>query len=495
MKLQARLLLSYLLLIGVTLGVIVVILLFVLETQPAPPLAAYRQLIGNLQVGLRGLDLDIAGHDEGESETHLPVEWLQSLASTTGVRVLAFDLSGNPRVRFDSSGILAPEARLKLRFDADMERALPGPGRAPRDVVAGSFADPDGSTWLFIGLPTGRSRQARQAVVLASPGTPQTLGGALTEYGSALMAPLVQAAMAGALAAFVLSLAVSRTIAGPLQQIAGAARAIARGEHDQRVSLNGPPEMQDVATAFNQMSSEVQATQQAQKDFLVNVSHDLRTPLTSIQGYSQAIIDGAAQDAVAAARVVHEEAGRLNRMVTGISDLARLQDPRLTPALEALDIGGIIDGVVKRLAVVADEQQVSLEQRCDALPTLRGDGDRLAQVLTNLLDNAIRFTPAGGVVRVSASQRDGGVEIRVQDNGAGIPSEDLPRIFERFFQVDKARGPRRGSGLGLAIAREIVQAHGGQIHAHSEGSGKGSTFTVRLPLAGPAATSNGEGVA
>ena len=495
MKLQARLLLSYLLLIGVTLGVIVVILLFVLETQPAPPLAAYRQLIGNLQVGLRGLDMDIAGHDEGETETHLPVEWLQSLASTTGVRVLAFDLSDSPRVHFDSSGILAPGSRLELRFDADMKRALPGLGRAPRDVVAGGFADPDGSTWLFIGLPTGGAREARQAVVLASPGTPQTLGGALTEYGSALAVPLVQAALAGALAAIVLSLAVSRTIAGPLQQIAGAARAIARGEHDQRVSVSGPPEMQDVATAFNQMSSEVQATQQAQNDFLVNVSHDLRTPLTSIQGFSQAIIDGAAQDAVAAARVVHEEAGRLNRMVAGISDLTRLQDPRQTPALETLDIGGIIDGVVMRLAVVADAQQVTLVQRCESLPALRGDGDRLAQVLTNLLDNAIRFTPAGGEVRVSAGQHAGGVEIRVQDNGAGIPPEDLPRIFERFFQVDKSRGPRRGSGLGLAIAREIVQAHGGRIHAHSDGPGAGSLFTVWLPLTGPAATSRGEGVA
>ncbi len=495
MNVRARLLLSYLLLIAVTLSVIVVILIFALEMRPAPPFAVYRQLIGNLQVGLRGLDQDIAGHEEGESEAHLPIEWLQSLASRTGVRVLAFDLSGNPRVRFDSSGIHAPDFRLELRFDRDMERALPGPDRTSRDVVAGSFADPDGSSWLFIGLPTGRPREARQAVVLASPGTPQTLGGALTEYGSALMAPLVQAALAGALAAIVLSLAVSRTIAGPLQQIAGAARAIARGEHDQRVTVSGPAEMQDVATAFNQMSSEVQATQQAQKDFLVNVSHDLRTPLTSIQGYSQAIIDGAAQDAVAAARVVHEEAGRLNRMVTGISDLARLQDPRLTPALEPLDPGGIIDGVVKRLTVVAEAQQVTLKQRCDTLPVLRGDGDRLAQVLTNLLDNAIRFTPGGGEVRVSAAERDRGVEIRVQDNGAGIPAKDLPRIFERFFQVDRARGPRRGSGLGLAIAQEIVQAHGGRIRAHSDGPGRGSTFTVWLPLSGPATTSNEEGAA
>ncbi len=493
MKLQARLLLSYLLLIGVTLGVIVIILLFVLESRPAPPLAAYRQLIGNLQVGLRGLDQDNAGHrDEQQPDTHPPDEWLQALASATGVRVLALDISRNPRVRFDSSGILAPDSRLTLRIDADMERALPRLGRAQRNVVAGNFVDPDGSTWLFTGLPSGTSGEAVQAVVLASPGTPRTLGAALTEFGSSLRAPLLQAAMAGVLAALVLSLAVSRTIAGPLQQIAGAARAIARGDHDRQVRVSGPPEIQDVATAFNQMSSEVQASQQAQKDFLVNVSHDLRTPLTSIQGFSQAIIDGTAPDAVAAARVVHEEAGRLNRMVAGISHLARLQDPRLEIRLEPLDIGSIIDGVVQRLSVVADAQQVTLEQRKDTLPILRGDGDRLAQVLTNLLDNAIRYSPAGGEVRVSAREEGDGVAISVQDNGAGIPAEDLPRIFERFYQVDKARGPRRGSGLGLAIAHEIVQAHGGRIHASSAGPGAGSTFSVWLPAAGPAPTTNRE---
>ncbi|MDD9957078.1 MAG: HAMP domain-containing sensor histidine kinase [Anaerolineaceae bacterium] len=495
MKLQARLLLSYLLLIGVTLSVIVAILLFALGTRPAPPLALYRQLISNLQVGLRSLNLEELVGGAWPPTGELSDHWLHSLAEATDVRVLLIDLSEPPRVRFDSSSLLEAAAPLQLRRDVAVNSLLPLPGRGRPEIIAGSFREADDTEWLFIGLPPGRPRAANHALVLASPRPRQSLGEALNEFGAALGAPLLQAALAGALAAIVLSLAVSRTIAGPLQQIAGAARAIARGEHDQRVSVSGPPEMQDVATAFNQMSSEVQATQQAQKDFLVNVSHDLRTPLTSIQGYSQAIIDGAAQDAVAAARVVHEEAGRLNRMVTGISDLARLQDPRLTPALEALDVGGIIDGVVKRLAVVADAQQVTLEQRCDALPTLRGDGDRLVQVMTNLLDNAIRFTPAGGEVRVSAGEKDRGVEIRIVDNGAGIPPEDLPRVFERFFQVDRARGPRRGSGLGLAIAREIVQAHGGKIHARSEGPGKGSTFTVWLPLAGPAATSNGEGVA
>lgn len=492
MTLHARLLLSHLLLIAVTLGVIVLALLLALETRPAPPLAVYRQLVGNLEVGLRGFDQDIAGHDDRGSEAHLPLEWLQSLAGRTGIRVLAFDLSDRPRVRFDSSGVHAHDAALDLRIDADMVRALPRLGRGQRDTIAGSFRDPDGSAWLFIGLPTGHAGELRQAVVLASRGMSRSLGAALNEFGAALGAPLVQAALIGAIAALLLSLAVSRTIAGPLQRIAGAARAIAAGVRERRAPVQGPPEIRELAAAFNHMSREVQASQQAQQDFLVNVSHDLRTPLTSIQGYSQAIIDGAARDPLAAARVIHEEAGRLNRMVGGITELARLQDRSLPPAQEALKPGAILNGVLQRLALLAQERGVTVQRQYADLHVIRGDGDRLAQMLTNLLDNAIRFTPAGGIVRVEASSNDGGMEISVADDGPGIPAQDLERIFERFYQVDRARGPRRGSGLGLAIAREIVHAHGGSIRAASEGPGKGSTFTVWLPVAGPASTVQGE---
>ena len=484
MKLHARLLLSYLLLIAVTLGVIVVTLLFVLGTRPAPPLAVYRQLIGNLQVGLRSLDLD-GPEGIGSFADAQPEAWLQTLAEATGVRALVFDVSGTTRALFDSDETFTAGTELELHIDEGDSDLLQGPERQRRDIVAGNFRDPDGAAWLFIGMQTGRQRDAAQAVVLALPRPGQTLGEALNEFANALGGPLLQAALTGALVAVIMALVVSRTIAGPLQHIAGAARAIARGHYEQRAPVSGPPEIQAVATAFNHMSNEVQATQQAQQDFLVNVSHDLRTPLTSIQGYSQAVIDGAAQDPVAAARVIHEEAGRLNRMVADITDLARLQDRQLTLTLAQLDVNQIVAAVTQRLAIVAEAQQIRLTTQCEPLPPLRGDGDRLAQVLTNLLGNAIRFTTTGGAVIVSTRALAEGIEIRVQDEGSGIPAQDLPRIFERFYQVDKARGPLRGSGLGLAIAREIVQALGGRIHASSDGPGKGSTFTVWLPLAGP----------
>lgn len=493
MKLHARLLLSYLLLITVTLGVIVVTLLYVLDTRPAPPRNVYRQILANLQVGLRSLDLD----EWLESDRRIPrltearqPALLWTLVRATGLRVLTLELDDTPLVLFDSEGAYAPGAPLALRVDAGPDTVLQLPGRRRRETFAGSFGDPEGVAWLFIGLPFGGEHGASQAIVLARPQPRQTLGEALNEFGGALGAPLLQAALAGALVAVMMAQVVSHTIARPLQHIAGAARAIARGHHDRRAPVSGPPEVRALATAFNHMSSEMQASQQAQQDFLVNVSHDLRTPLTSIQGYSQALIDGAAQDPVAAARVIHEEAERLNRMVADIISLARLQDGRLALRVTELALNDIVDEVVQRLAVVARAQQIRLETQCEPLPTLRGDGDRLTQALTNLLGNALRFTPAGGSILLGTRAQGDDIEIRVQDDGSGIPAEDLPRIFERFYQVDKARGPLRGSGLGLSITREIVQAHGGRIHADSAGPGQGSTFTLWLPRAGPGGERN-----
>ena len=246
MKLHARLLLSYLLLIAVTLGVIVVTLLFVLGTRPAPPLAVYRQLISNLQVGLRSLDLDedvrATSAVGGPSE-----DLLQALAETTDLRTMTLDFSRPPRVLYDSSGVHSPDATIEMRIDAGSGNTLQFPGRQRPEVIAGSFSDPDGTTWLFIGMRYGREHDAPRAIVLARPQPRQTLGEALNEFGNALGAPLLQAALTGALVAVIMALVVSRTIAGPLQHIAGAARAIARGHYEQRAPVSGPPEIQAVS--------------------------------------------------------------------------------------------------------------------------------------------------------------------------------------------------------------------------------------------------------
>jgi signal transduction histidine kinase len=250
--------------------------------------------------------------------------------------------------------------------------------------------------------------------------------------------------------------------------------------------------VQDVARAFNEMGERLDASQRSQRDFVANVSHDLKTPLTSIQGYAQAILDGAS-DAPDAAQVIYDEAGRMHRMVLDLLDLARMDAGTLGFEWAPVDLGGLLRGVVQKHTLQVQRGLVELRldmpgENGDEPLVLVGDADRLAQVFANLVDNAVKFTPAHGQVQIAARLVEGWAEVAIADNGPGIPAGELERIFERFYQVDKARpgGERRGVGLGLAIAREIVEAHGGTIQASNRSAVEsGCIFTVRLPLSHP----------
>lgn len=189
-----------------------------------------------------------------------------------------------------------------------------------------------------------------------------------------------------------------------------------------------------------------------------------------------------------AAGIIYDEASRLNRLVVELTDLARLQSGRFSMHLQPINLSQLTDAVGQRLAIVAREKGVLFAVQTGPVPNVQGDGDRLAQVLTNLVSNAIKYTPKGGAVQVTTGTQSTGVVVTVSDTGVGIPADELPRIFERFYQVDKARGPRRGSGLGLAIVAEIVHAHNGTIRASSNGEGQGATFTVWLPMSAPTVT-------
>jgi signal transduction histidine kinase len=171
-------------------------------------------------------------------------------------------------------------------------------------------------------------------------------------------------------------------------------------------------------------------------------------------------------------------------MVIQLTDLARLQAGRLSMKMTELHLNDIAQAIQQRLSVVADEKDITLHLDTRPLPAVTGDGDRLAQVMTNLVSNAIKYTDPGGDVWITTRCPDAGVELSVRDNGIGIPPDELSRVFERFYQVDKARGPARGTGLGLAITQEIIEAHGGTIHVDSPGTDQGTTFTIRLPAAG-----------
>lgn len=344
----------------------------------------------------------------------------------------------------------------------------------------GEFRDSSQARWLWVGRSLGEDR----TLVLATP-RPRTL----SLFAEDILLPVVQAGAIGLIISILLAWLISRWVAAPLQRMSKAALAVASGDFRQSVALEGPREVQDVANSFNVMVQQVRTSQQVQRDFLANVSHELKTPLTSIQGFAQAMLDGAVADDDSrnrAAQVIYDESDRLRRLVEDLLDLARLDAGQIEFVRQPVNVEALLKSVVDKLVLPAGEKNVELVDRVSDLPTMVGDGDRLAQVFMNLVDNAIKHTPEGGKVVVRGDTASGWISIHVDDSGAGIPSEDLSRIFERFYQVDKARsgGKGRGVGLGLAISRQIVEAHGGRIVAQSS-VGKGSRFTVQLPIIRP----------
>ncbi|HTX78491.1 MAG TPA: HAMP domain-containing sensor histidine kinase [Longilinea sp.] len=316
--------------------------------------------------------------------------------------------------------------------------------------------------------------------------TPRPRGLLLAFFGSELFTPILISGIFAFLVMIIVGLLMDRWISKPLNKMKDAARSLAVGNY-QVIPVEGPQEIQQLAQSLNEMGKQVRESSQSQRDFVSNVSHELKTPLTSIQGFAQAIMDGTAQTPEAlhrAAEVIYKEAGRMSRLVLDLLTLARLEAGTADLQKSGVDLNELLKNVVDKFALQAQQNQVSLEWKEQHLPTIIGDGDRLAQVFTNIIDNALKFTSAGGRITLSAVQKLSQVIISIADTGAGIAPQDQKRIFERFYQVDKSRQARvgRGVGLGLPIARQIVLAHGGDIWVESQ-PGKGSTFMVRLPVA------------
>jgi two-component system sensor histidine kinase ResE len=239
------------------------------------------------------------------------------------------------------------------------------------------------------------------------------------------------------------------------------------------------------------MLARVQSSQRSQREFVANVSHEMKTPLTSIQGFAQALLDGTAKTKKSqqqAAQVIYDESERMRRMVVDLLDLAKLDAGTEELDMLPVNVNMLLNSIAEKFSPQSARMGVSIEVDIESnLPPLIADGDRLAQVFTNLVDNALKFTPHGGKVSIRALVESSEMHITVSDPGAGISSDDLPHIFERFFRADPARkgGEFHGAGLGLAIAHQIVVAHGGRISVQSE-IGVGTAMEVVLPLSPPA---------
>lgn len=379
---------------------------------------------------------------------------------------------------------------------------LPQQGDTVRS--GGTLTGPDDQRVTFATTPIG-PENAPMGTLLAVTSAAPALPRFITELGWGF----VLAGLVAGLVSLLASVLIARSFALPLQKIAAATGGIAAGDYSRRVPEKGPPEVRRVAASFNVMAHQVDAGQQAMRDFVSNVSHELKTPLTSIQGFSQAILEGATPDEATqkrAAGIIHAEAHRLSRLVEDLLDLARIDSGQVVMQKTPLDLTKILSHTADRLRPQAQKKAIQLVEQWQTIPPVVGDGDRLAQVFTNLLDNAVRHTPPGGKVTVSTaiarslprprhiqpggvqnsatttiSERGDFVTVSISDTGPGIPPEELARIFERFYQVDKSRKRGSGTGLGLAIIREIVDAHSGTVRAESV-EGVGTKFTVLLPI-------------
>jgi two-component system sensor histidine kinase BaeS len=287
------------------------------------------------------------------------------------------------------------------------------------------------------------------------------------------LADLLLAALAGIGIAALLSFFLARSIVRPLRRVADATRALAGDERHEPLAREGTTELAALADAFNQMAEQLAASREAERDFLLSVSHELKTPLTAIRGYAEGLAEGAF-DADEAARVIGIEGERLERLVRDLLDLARMNRAEFSVRSEPVDLAEVAREVVRRHGAKARELGVALAAAGDE-SWIVGDTDRVLQIASNLVENALRETPAGGAVTVTSH----GAELVVADTGPGIAPEDLPRAFERFYLYDKVGRDRPvGSGLGLAIVRQLATAMGGTVGVES-GAG-GTRFTVTL---------------
>lgn len=307
-------------------------------------------------------------------------------------------------------------------------------------------------------------------------------------FRAAMLQALLLSAGAATLAAVVASLLVSTRIVLPIQRLLAASQRIASGHYAERVTTTDPDELGALAAQFNSMATELEAAERRRVALIGDVAHELRTPLATIEGYTEGLLDGVVAPDAEAWALLHDEAGRLRRLVQELQELSRAEAHQLPLQLRPCSPAALIEQAVRRIGAQFAEKGVTLAADVPAdLPAVRADNDRIIQVLINLLGNALRSTPAGGAVQVRAEPQLDTVTFHVADSGIGIAPEHLPHLFERFYRVDKARSRALGgSGIGLTISRAIVEAHDGQIWAASAGPGQGATFSFSLPIAASA---------
>jgi signal transduction histidine kinase len=311
------------------------------------------------------------------------------------------------------------------------------------------------------------------AIVVAKPTAE------LRDRWTTLIERLLVAGLVGIAFATALGWYLSRRITKPVEALAEAANEIAEGRYDVEIPhVSSRDEIGHLSARFGEMATRLQEAEELERNFLMTVSHELRTPLTAIRGHVEALREGVAQDQASrneSLGVIAAEASRLERLVGDVLDLAKLDTRRFTLRREEVDMGRLLERAYSTFAEEARRRDIDYRQVIGARPVIVADGDRVLQIISNLLSNAFRWTPDGGRVELALDQENGTISVAVEDSGPGIPADEVDRIFRPFWSRDGG-----GTGLGLAIARELATAHGGHILLDTE-PGRGTRFELVLP--------------
>ena len=296
---------------------------------------------------------------------------------------------------------------------------------------------------------------------------------------------LLYGALIGAVIALLLGIFLSRTLTRPIRELTRATHAVSEGDLSQQVPVRSKDELGELARAFNKMSNELSRSVNARKQMTADIAHELRTPLSLILGHAEAVHDDVLPPSRENFEIIREEATRLEHLVNDLRILSLADAGELSINPQRVEPDRLLQEVAAIYQYQTQRKNITLDLEIAApLSDLEVDPGRMTQVLTNILDNALRHTPEGGRIILSAREVEDQIELAIQDSGPGLEAEDIDRIFDRFYRTDSSRqrdgAVPGGSGLGLAIARSIVQAHGGQLSAESE-MGKGLRIIVRLP--------------
>jgi signal transduction histidine kinase len=446
-SLQFRLLLAFTLVVVVTIGVT----FFSIYQTTRSEISRFEERVEDMRLGRIEGELSRYYYQQGSWEGIQP--FVEQWGNIHGQRIILTDNQGT--VIADSQGELLGEL-----YQAD------APGRVVSflwggDAIGTLYTSPETSPRAGLAPPPPSAPVLYLAI------------GRFFIWGG-----LVAVAVAVVLAFFL-----SRRTLAPVKALTSAAERLGRGDFSQRVQIKDKGELGELAQTFNSMAGDLERAEKLRQNMVADVAHELRTPLSNIQGYLEALRDGVMKPDKETIRSLYEEASLLSRLVDDLQELSLAEAGELKLVRQVEDIGGLIRQAVAAVEAQKKAKGLSLAVELPELPPVNIDSRRIGEVLRNLLENAVAHTGKGDTITVTARQLDRLVEISVTDSGEGIPAKELPNIFERFYRVDKSRARATGgSGLGLTIARRLVEAHGGRIEVQSE-PGKGSRFAFTVPVA------------